>query len=111
NWGAFRYNLFLGIGYVATIAAGFLVPDAAVNNGFLYGSVFLAFAHLYPDFTLYLLLLLPVKIKWLALLTWIGYAWVFVVGTWSDRVSIVAAVANFLLFFSVDIWQRMRSAH
>ena len=33
------------------------------TNGFLYGTVFLAFARLYPDFMLYILFVLPVKIQ------------------------------------------------
>ena len=36
------------------------------TNGFLYGTVFLAFARLFPDFTLYILFVLPIKIRWLA---------------------------------------------
>ena len=61
NWGTFRYNLFLLIGYVASIVMAFrrLVRRRAcrarpATNGFLYGTVFLAFARLYPDFTMYI---------------------------------------------------------
>ena len=54
------------------------VPGQAATNGFLYGSVFLAFARLFPDFELHLFFILPIKIKWLALLTWIGYGWTMV---------------------------------
>jgi hypothetical protein len=111
NWGTFRYNLYLAVGYFATVAAAFLAPEFPANNGFLYGTVFLAFAYLYPDFTFYIFFLLPVKVKWLALLAWIGYGWAFIEGPWSNRFSVLAAVLNFLLFFGVDIWQRMRYAH
>lgn len=114
QWGAFRYNLYLLIGYVATLAAVFLIPgarDDMASNVFLAGSVFLAFAFFYPDFQIYLFFLLPIKVKYLAMLTWAGYLLAFAQGDWASRAAIVAAVANFLLFFGSDIWLRMRSSH
>src|SRR5687768_13599773 len=59
TWGAFRYNVFLLIGWLATVAAAFVFPDHPVPNGFLQGSVFLAFAYLYPDFVVQLYFILP----------------------------------------------------
>lgn len=107
-WGAFRYNLFLLAGVVFTVAASFLTPMAGVTNAFIAGSVFLAFAWLNPDFELSLFLIFPIKIKWLALVTWIFYAYSLVTGTWSTRMQVVASVANFLLFFGSDIVMTMR---
>ena len=75
------------------------------SNGFLYGTVFLAFARFFPDFTIYIMFfVLPVKIRWLALLQWIGYAYGFLFGDWMTKAMIVASVANYLLFFGRDIW-------
>lgn len=107
-WGVFRYNFFLFVGWALTVAAAFLTPDAPANNAFIAGSVFLAFAYLNPDFELALFLILPVKIKWLALLTWIGYVWAFAVGDWPVRVQVLAATGNFLLFFGRDIFLTAR---
>jgi hypothetical protein len=108
-WGAFRYNVYLLIGYLATVGVSFLVPDQPASNAYLMGSVFLAFAFLNPDFELYIMFLVPVKIKWLALLTWIGYAWTMIFGGWLGRLLVLASVCNFLLFFAGDIVQRIRS--
>src|SRR5262245_56873535 len=57
HWGTFRYNLFLLVGYLATIAASFAAlwifnADAPASAAFLGGSVFLAFAFLYPEFVI-----------------------------------------------------------
>ena len=109
HWGAFRYNVFLLVGYAVTVAVSFIVPMAAATNLFIGGSVFLAFAFLYPDFTLYIFFILPVKIKWLALLTWIGYAYQILVGTWSTRLLVLASISNFLLFFGRDIIWKMKT--
>jgi hypothetical protein len=109
HWGAFRYNLFLVVGYLVTVAVTFLFPYSAATNVFLFGSVFLAFAHLFPDFQLYIFFILPVKIKWLALLTWIGYAYQFLAGSWPVRFLVLASISNYLLFFGRDIVLRMRA--
>ncbi|NQU22848.1 MAG: rhomboid family intramembrane serine protease [Candidatus Nealsonbacteria bacterium] len=104
TWGVFRYNVYLGVGYLATVAAAFLQPDSAASVAFLQGSVYLAFAYLYPNFTLMLFFLLPVKIKWLALAAWIGYGLALAFGTWHARLLVTASIANFLLFFGREIW-------
>ena len=109
HWGTFRYNLFLLLGYVITVAVSFLLPNSAATNIFLGASVFLAFAHLFPDFTIYLFFILPVKIKWLALLTWAGYALSLITGGWHTRVYVLASIANYLLFFGRDITWKVRT--
>lgn len=107
-WGEFRYNLFLFIGYALTVGAAFLTPMSVASNLFIAGSVFLAFAYLNPDFEIALFLILPVKIKWIALFTWVLYALQLVRGEWSTRFQVLAAVGNFLLFFGRDIIHTMR---
>ena len=107
-WGEFRFNLFLFTGYALTVAAAFVTPLAPSTNLFIAGSVFLAFAWLNPDFELAIFFILPVKIKWLALVTWIFNAYYLVVGSWPLRLQILASVGNFLIFFGGDIIQTMR---
>ena len=109
TWGAFRYNVYLLVGYLATVAVAFLAPQDPVSNGYLQASVFLAFAFLYPNFELRLFFILPVKIKWLALLTWIGYFLTVVFGDWNSRLPVLASVCNFFLFFGAEVLDRMRA--
>lgn len=111
QWGAGRYTAFLAVGYAASVASAFLVPGAAVSNAFLGGSVFLAFAYLYPDFVIYVMFILPVKIRWMAMLTWLWYGWTAVFGAWSERLMVLAATANFLVFFARDIVLGVRRGH
>jgi hypothetical protein len=117
DWGVFRYNLFLAVGYLASVALAFGLyltvegADLPASSGFLYGTVFLAFARLYPDFVMYIFFILPVKIRWLALLQWIGYTLGFVLGPPMVKAMVFASVANYLLFFGRDIWQDMRQGH
>jgi hypothetical protein len=88
QWGPLRFNLFLLVGYVLTVGTSFITPYAVASNLFIAGSIFLAFAHLHPNFTMYVFLVLPIQIKWLALLTWIFLAWSFFTGDLSTRLAI-----------------------
>ncbi len=108
-WGVFRYNVYLLIGYAATVAVSFLAPGVPASNGYLQASVFLAFAFLYPEFEMRLFFLIPVQIKWLALLAWIGYGWILLFGSWIDRLLVAASICNFLLFFGWEIFGLMRA--
>ena len=109
TWGTFRYNIYLLVGWLATVSVSFLQPDAPASIGFLQGSIFLAFAYLYPDFELLLFFILPVKVKWLALLQWIGYFYLMLFGNWMACLLMLASVGNFVLFFWHDILLRMRT--
>jgi hypothetical protein len=108
HWGAFRYNVYLLLGCLITIAASFLVPSYPVGNTFLAGSVFLAFATLFPEFQVLLFFVIPVKMKWLALVAWLGYAVQLLFGDWAARVMVLAAIANYLIFFANDIMVNIR---
>jgi hypothetical protein len=126
QWGNFRYNVFLLIGYVANVAAAFAAsamiaqsgavkPDPTVEfasvgatNAFLYMSVFLAFARLYPDFIMNLFWVLPIRIKWLALIAWIGFLLALNSGTWMTRMLVMATVLNYLMFFGRAHWREFR---
>jgi hypothetical protein len=110
QWGTPAYNLYLLIGYVATVAASFIFPDQVATNLFIQGSIFYAFAFLFPEFVIYLFFILPVKIKWIALIsaTMTGLAFMF--GAWGTKVLILASVLNFLLFFRKDIVQHARTS-
>jgi hypothetical protein len=128
HWGAFRFNLFILIGWFANVAAAFaasamlggydtdlalvdrFAPISAPNI-FLYSSLFLAFARLYPDFIINLFFILPIRIRWLALLMWIGYGYGIVRGPSIVRLLIIATVINYLMFFGPEHWREMRHGH
>jgi hypothetical protein len=111
HWGAFRYNVFVLIGYAMTIAAAFAFPDYAASNVYITGSIFLAFAYLFPDYQVLLFFIVPVRVKWLGLVTWIYYGFQFLVGGWPVRLLILAALTNFLVFFGKDIFYEARYGH
>jgi hypothetical protein len=111
RWGTLRYNAFVLIGYAMTIFAAFAFPFGPATNAYITGSIFLAFAYLFPDFELLLFFVLPVKVKWLAWITWAGYALSLAIGDNQTRLLVLAATANFLLFFGRDLFHRARYGH
>lgn len=109
-WGDFRFNVFILVGWLASVAASFVAPHEPAANIYLMESVAFAFAYLNPDFELRLFFILPVKIKWLALITALLFLAQFVLGSWGARALIAAGVLNFFLFFGYDIFVRIRGA-
>src|SRR6266487_4453638 len=65
GWGSFRLTLYFLVGMVGTTVAAFFF-GSNFSNGMLIASLFFAFARFYPDEVIYILFILPVKIKWLA---------------------------------------------
>lgn len=121
-WGTYRFNLFLWIAFFSMIAAHFVLwafgGDMAViatqffvanlskgsvdTNTFVYGTLFLAFARLFPDYVIQFMFVLPIRIRWLALITWIAYGYVFLRGPWSVKVIIFASLLNYFIFLGRD---------
>ena len=109
QWGTVRYNLYLLIAYVATLAVAWINPAFPTYSSYIGGSVYLAFAWLFPDFVLMVMFIIPVQIRYLALFTWMAFLWTLAFGQLNSKLAVLASVANFLLFFGADIFRRMRS--
>jgi hypothetical protein len=92
-----------------TIAAFFF--GARFSNGMLIASLFFAFARYYPDEVIYILFVLPAKIKWVAWVTAAFLVAKFVIGPMSYRIALVAAFANYFIFFGPEIIHQTRHRH
>src|SRR5215472_9762011 len=109
-WGAFRLTLYFVVGMIGTTVAAFFF-GSNFSNVMLIASLFFAFARFYPDEVIYILFILPVKIKWLA---WIYAAFLlvgFVLNTNSYRAALIAAFANYFIFFGPEIVHQARHRH
>ena len=104
-WGAFRFNMYVLIGIIGTIAASFIVyfitgsPMIFTDTYYLNLSIFLAYAAIFPEMRVYLYAIIPVKVKWLALIDLALLAYEFIVGGLGSRISIIVSLLNFLLFY------------
>lgn len=103
RWGARRFLLYYLIGAIAAIIAGMITGIG--TNLYLNLSMFFAFAIQYPDFQLLLFFVLPIKVKWLALLNALLYIYGFIKGHW---VAQVFSLINLFLFFGGDLYNKAR---
>ena len=90
-----------------TVAAFFFGSN--FSNTMLNASLFFAFARFYPDAVIYVLFVLPVKVKWLA---WVSAALLvlgFVTGPNSYRMALLAALGNYFIFFGPEIFLSARN--
>ncbi|MCQ2446071.1 MAG: hypothetical protein MJ141_04235 [Clostridia bacterium] len=106
-WGAFKFNVYYLVGILGTIVAGLLTGYA--TNYYLNMSLFFAFAALYPDFEVLLFFILPIKIKWLAILDAVYFLISFFTAGFGGKIALLVAIANFLLFFGGDFIDRIKA--
>ena len=107
RWGSFKFNIYYLFGILFTIAGGFI--SGATTNMWLNYSLFFAFAVLYPDMEVRLFFIIPVKMKWLALLDLVFFVVYLVIGTVFDRVAILVSMLNFFLFFYQDFGRMIKN--
>lgn len=104
-WGSFRFNVYYFTGIIGTILASFILYMITGSTGifmdtyYLNLSLFLAFAASFPDMVVYFMMILPIKVKWLGVLDGVYLVIAFFQGTTPTKVSIIAAMANFIIFF------------
>ena len=114
HWGSFGYTLYFLIGVMGTGGLAFLfyfinIP-VGVGTFYLYVSLFLAFARLFPEDTFYMIPIpIPIKMKWLA---WVLWAWVILnlaLVPFYYKVTILGSLLNYFLFFGKSHWDSMKA--
>ena len=107
-WGAFRYNVYIFSGILFTVIGAFIVNGligGITGFGSLYStyyinmSIFLAFAVMYPDMQVMLYFIIPIKMKWMAIVYAVLTLYEFIVSGWAGRVAIFMSLLNFIIFF------------
>jgi len=107
EWGAAKFNLYYYFCILFLIAAGFITGYN--DNFYLNMSLFFAFAVFYPNYQILLFFILPIKIKWLAYIDAAYFLVMLIVGPWSVKASVLAAVAVFLLFFGKQLFRDIKN--
>ncbi len=107
-WGTARFSCYLLIGWAATVIYGFLVYFLAgkrvlITGEYLYLSMFFAYAALFPEQRVLLFYLIPIKMKYLALVDAAYFVLAVVQNPFPLNLLPVVAVLNFLLFFSATL--------
>ena len=103
EWGEFKFNLYYFLGVLTTIIFS-MITGARATGTFINLSLFLAFARIYPNHRILLFYILPIKIKYLAILNWI----LIIVsllqsGSLGNMLITLVPILNFFIFFGKDI--------
>lgn len=106
RWGKVRFNLYYGVGMICAWIACLLTGYA--TNTYLNLSLFFAFAAMFPNEEVYLFGILPIKVKYLALVDVLIYLQQFIAGSASTRVTIVLCLLNVILFLGGDLLNTLR---
>ena len=107
KWGPFRFDFYYLIGVAGTLAAS-LITKRSITNQYINLSLLLAFATEFPDFEILLFLILPVKMKWLGVLSAAGLVWTLLTGPLPAKAGVLVAMLNYLLFFAGPLVDRAR---
>jgi hypothetical protein len=101
--GAFKLNVYYLLGMIGVTIAAWISHEGGFSNGILNTAMFFAFARFYPEVVIYVMFILPVKVKWMA---WFSAALLllgFLAADWPYRLALIAALMNYSLFFGSDI--------
>lgn len=108
-WGDFKLTLYVLIAWLGTIVASMVTGISTDSFILMETSFFFALATLAPNNEVYLFFVIPVKIKWVAIITAIlMFAWPLLLGSLADKIFLVVASLNYILFFGPYFWNMMR---
>lgn len=128
TWGTYRYNVYLFGGMLFTIAGSFLLmgysyvmhPNIYIMNRiltldtpyeyfnlismmfstyYINMSIFLGFAATFPDHSVLLMFIIPIKVKWLGVIYGVMLIISFLQGNIYSKFVIAASLMNFMVFF------------
>ncbi len=121
TWGTYRYNVYIFSGILFTILASFLcfgylsfvlgdvsgemlsqillLRSMEFSTYYINLSIFLAFAMTYPDMQVLLMFVIPVKMKWMAILDLVLMVYMLIAGDVVTKFAVAAALINVGVFY------------
>ena len=102
-WGTPKFNIYFFSGIVLTLLYGFLIYFITgiriqLNAEYVYLSMFFSFAAMFPDMQVLLFFILPIKMKWLALVDAAFFIMSVVTTSFPVNLLPIVAVLNFFVF-------------
>jgi len=103
EWGTFKFNLYYLIGILGTTLAAFITGYSATTF-YLNMSLFLAFAWIYPNYTIRIFFFIPVQVKYLALFYLLYLVVALIFNPMSEKIAAIVSLLNYFLFFGKDMY-------
>lgn len=109
QWGTLRFNIFYFTGVAGSLIAGFITGYA--TSHYLHLSLLLAVAILYPSMQVNFYGIIPIRMKWLAIIDLVLLLPGLLAGSWGVRISILVSLLNIVLFFYDKMVHQLKEAH
>jgi hypothetical protein len=103
QWGTPQFNIYFFAGLILTLVYGFLVyfitgTRLVLDAQYVYLSMFFSFAVLFPNMEVLLFFILPIKIKWLALVDARFFIYYIIILPFPFSLLPIVAVLHFVIF-------------
>ena len=113
EWGTPRFNIFIFSGILMTVIYGLVVyfitrQDVNIGTYYIYLSMFFSFATLYPDMQVLFMYIIPIKMKYLAIVDAVFFALAVITNPFPVNLLPIVAVLNFFLFCGGDLLSHVR---
>lgn len=108
EWGSGPFTVFFFSGIVLTVVYGFVMYFAfgyriMLDSSYLYLSMFFSFAAMYPDMQVLFMFIIPVRMKFLALIDAVFFLISVLGNPFPINLLPVVALLNFFIFCGADI--------
>ena len=112
SWGTAQFNVYFFSGVLLTVLYGFVIYFAtgrtvSLDSEYIYLSMFFSFAALYPDMQVLFLFIIPIKMKYLAIVDALFFLVSVLTNPFPVNLLPVVAVLNFLIFCGGDLFRRL----
>ena len=108
RWGTGQFTIYFFSGVILTILYGFIIyfitgRAMSLSSTYIYLSMFFSFAALFPDMQVLLFFIIPIKMKYLALVDAAFFLLSVITTRFPENLLPVVAVLNFLIFCGSDL--------
>ena len=116
SWGTFKFNFFFFVGMIAIDIVlfishflGYSLAAMYHQAGYLYQSMFLALATMFPDFRVLLMMIIPIKSSWMGYISAALLLYEFIIGSLPIKLLILASMVGYLIFFGPELVRRIKA--
>lgn len=112
-WGSGQFTIYFFSGVILTILYGFLIyfvtgSNVRLDSQYIYLSMFFSFAALFPDMQVLFMYIIPIKMKYLAIVDAVFFALAVITNPFPVNLLPLVAVLNFFLFCGGDLLRYIR---
>ena len=109
QWGTGQFTIYYFSGVILTVLYGFIIyfiTGRSVNLGseYIYLSMFFSFAVLYPDMQVLFMYIIPIKIKYLAIVDAVFFAYSVIANSFPVNLLPLVAPTNFFIFCGGELF-------